>query len=283
MALCLAATGCVGADSGQRRPAEEETPRENDFRGLNVTLVQYRSAEGSRSIDVQVTNTRSVAIRVTAVRLYWPGFTDQPATPKDTTFAVGQTIDLDTTYGTARCDADLGAAPFVVLTIDGAGAQRVELDGHGTALLRRLQAHECYLERVAEVASIELGPSFRTVFVRTREYLAGSLLVTRPPSSADGRHVALGVTGLSGSVLVDFSAAGVKLPVILRPAGDTLRIPVVIGSSGRCDAHARAESKQTFSFGVFVRLPGEPVQRVIVSPDRSTQARSLALIDRACG
>ena len=105
------------------------------------------------------------------------------------------------------------------------------------------------------------------------------MTLTRRPG-ADGT---VSVVDLGGSVLLTLRPRdeGV-LPLRLGPARDVVRLGVVVGSAHRCDPHARGNSSQTFLLSVYVRLDGAPTQRVIVVPDKTTQGRLLALIDRDC-
>jgi hypothetical protein len=105
--------------------------------------------------------------------------------------------------------------------------------------------------------------------------LRGRLVMARRQA---GQAVEL--RSLGGSVLID-----------LRPAGDLVDLdvgaeravtPVLLSSSGRCDAHALGGSTQTFLLSAYVRLGDAPEQRVVLTPPPAVQSRMLRVVDRAC-
>jgi hypothetical protein len=263
------------ACGGESRPEDKAGPPE-----LTASLVQQRVDEGTRTIDVQMTNAGQSSIHVGSVQLAWSGTTPVPATPKDTDFAPGQIIDLKTAYGEAVCPPTSSDPPSAVLTVDG---ERVEVivDAGGRALLDRLHGKECGLRRVAEAASIAFGPESVPTTVRGQEYLRATLELVRPERGS-GEPVT--VEALLGSVMLVFAPADGprSLPVTLARYRESLTLPVWIGPTNLCTAHAFAESKQTFILSVFVRVGTEPTQRLILSPDKATQLRLLAMKKRHC-
>lgn len=159
----------------------------------------------------------------------------------------------------------------------------VRLDAPGRALLNRLYTRECDLARVRAVAGVSLAKTFSRVRVGGGFSLHGRLLVDRShvPGTED---VPLTVESLAGSVLLSFEPqrGETALPRTLEAGTGSLRIPVLIGSSNRCDAHALGGSTQTFLLSAFVHIGDEPTRRVILIPDRVGRRQSLAVIQDAC-
>jgi hypothetical protein len=251
---------------------------------FHATLLQYRPDEGTNRLEVELTNLGPDPVTVHAVHLRWAGLQNAPWTPKDTTYAAGQTIDLTTTYGTAVCDRPIPAhGPRALATLDDGRTVDVTLDRHGSAMLKRFHARDCALQRLHQTASVSLGTSFRPVQIDGAPYLRGNLVLRRPDSGAESRPVT--VSTLTGSVLLTFTApAGSRLPVTLHPGRARLDVPVLIGSTFRCDDHGRSQSTQTYLLSAYVRVGSDrsPV-RVIVVPDAHLRAQAQSLMDRACG
>ncbi len=251
---------------------------------LHVTLVQYRPDEGTRNVSAEVTNDGPAPITVTSVALTSPDMARLPPTPKNTVFAPGQTIDLRTRYGEPRCGRrhPAGMSSFS-LGLDGLSTTSVRLDKGGLAFLGRLYARECGLADIAAVARVSLGSDYTRVTIGGEQYLRGELDVVRPARSARPGSP-LTIQSLFGSVLLSFTPVPgtVSVPVTLAPGMPALRIPVLVGSSGRCDAHALGGSTQTYLLSAFVHLPGRAQQRIIVSPTLAAQGRVQALLHDVC-
>jgi hypothetical protein len=62
-----------------------------------------------------------------------------------------------------------------------------------------------------------------------------------------------------------------------------LVVPVQVRSAGRCDAHSRSQSSQTFLFSVFAHRDAGTSQRLARFPSPAEQQRMLAMLDRVCG
>lgn len=253
---------------------------------LTATVTQYRPDEGTRRISVEVTNSGTVTVHVSGVALSTSAFEPVSATAKGTEFAPGQTIALVTTYGDPRCEADATTTDAVaVLTLAGATAPttlEVPVARTGQDVLERLHHAECQQAALDAVADVRLLPEWRRVRVDGDPYLRGTLLLRRP-----GGHPSAGgvtVTATRGSVLLELRPVRRGRPVgRLDPGEATERIPVLLGSANRCDAHALGGSTQTFLLSAFVRRDGGPQQRVLLIPDAATKRRALRVLDAVCG
>lgn len=257
---------------------------EDEFQApaMSVSLIQRRSTEGSRTVAVTVTNTGDSAFTVESVRVTWSVLPTAPTTPAGTEFPPGRTLDLFTTYGRPNCAdyPDLPEdRPAAELTLAGNHVVTRPLDAHGLGWLRRLYRVACEEALLRAAAQVRfLGPWTR-IEHDSLPYLRGRLAVDRI-----GGHQPVTVTSVFGSVLLSFDPMEPRRPVaVLKGDQAALRIPVRIGSSGRCDKHALGGSTQTYLLSVYVRRGDGPVQRLILTPDAPTRDRILHVVHDACG
>lgn len=259
----------------------------DELNGVRVTVVQQRIDEGTRRIAIQVSTDAETSLQVVGVQLKSAGFQLIPATSKDTMFPPGRVIDLTTVYGKPLCGGvDPTKRLSAVLTVDDSAGStstyEVPVTGEGVGLIRRLHDAECAQFRLRQAASVSY-----TDFTRARvagdEVLAGALELERPDKGGSGEVII--IDSLSGSVLFDFRpVAGTKPGFVARLAtsAERLRLPVLIGSSGRCDQHARSQSTQTFLFSAYVRVGSGTEHREIMIPSAPLQRQALALLDDVC-
>ncbi len=290
-ALLLAA-GCSGGTSDAPTTATSSSPTTATSTttalppspvSFHATLLQYRPDEGTNRVEVELTNRGSDPVVVRAVRISWTGVQGTPRTPKDTTYAAGQIIDLTTTYGTAVCDRPTPTdQPRALATMDDGRTVEVNIDRHGWDMLKRFRVHDCALQRLKETASVSLGAPFRSVHIGGSEYLRGNLELRRPGHGDDSTAVT--VSTLTGSVLLTFTAPPTSpLPATLEPGEAAIDVPVLIGSTFRCDDHGRSQSTQTYLLSAYVRLGDDrSLVRIIVIPDAKLRAQAQGLMDRAC-
>lgn len=268
-ALVSGLAGCTSAAP----PAEG--PR---VQRLLASATQFRPDEGTRNLHAGVTNLGPRTVTVTSARVVWPGFSWQTVRIPAAPVPAGQTAAFVVRYGAAHCDTHPGA-PYLLAEVDGRRLRlplKVDLPG----LLPRLRAHACAELRLARTAMVDLRLGRRTVRGQGGEYLPGVVVIRRRPGT--GAPVTL--VDLGGSVLFELRPVRHDaLPARLRPGAPLLRVPVRVGSAGRCDAHARGNSSQTFLFSTYTRLGDGPVLRSIFVPPLATQTRLLRLLDRACG
>jgi hypothetical protein len=252
---------------------------------MRVSLVQQRTAEGTREIGIEVTNTGSETFTVDSVHLVWSGFPKAPTTPKDTEFAPGRTVDLVTTYGEPDCSAypdHPSDSPTAELRVAGSGESVVTepLDARGREWLLQLYARECQGAALAAIADVRFDEAWTRIVVDGDPYLRTSIVLDRVTGGPDEPVT---VESLLGSVLLDYEPARPGRPLgTLAADRDLLRIPVLIGSSGLCTSHAFGESKQTFLLSTYVRHGDAPTQRVILTPNHATQVRLLGVVQDAC-
>ncbi len=281
LTLVLLCSACTADDGRETIPASSPQSSEPQVR-LHASLVQQRTDEGTNVIDVRLTNAGKAPVRVEKVHITWEGITGSAKSGTGTDYDPGRIIDIKTTFGTTVCGADAPDDVRVEVTLSDARIITLPVDRSGADLLRRLFDRDCALRAIAAVADIELSATFSSA-PRGTDRLLGSVDVTRTAESRNGDRRELTVVEVAGSILFDLTYDGdEKLPLRLRPDDDSLTIPVALGVGNRCDAHALAESRATFLFGVYARVGDGPPQRVIVTPDDTVKRQASAMITRGC-
>lgn len=273
--VLLALLGAVAAcTSPARTPA---APRTTQRAHLVASATQFRPDEGTNRLHAGVTNLGPGPVRVSAARVLWRGFTWSPARVPSAPVPAGQTAAFVVRYGAPRCTGRPGR-PSLLATVDGVVRRlplRIDLPG----LLGRLRRDACAGRRLAATAGVTLRWDRRTAVRGGEEYLPGTLTLTRRSTGTAVRVVDLG-----GSVLFDLRPARRgALPATMDGRAARLRLAVRLVPGGRCDAHARGQSSQTFLFSVYLRRGDEPTHRTVLIPDRAVQQRMLDLLDRSCG
>ena len=258
-------TGCAAGPAGSD---PSPPPR------LGMSLVQQRTDEGTSRVHLRVTNRDPSDVPVTGIGVDWPNYPADGTTPYETVLPPGQVLDLPFTLPAPVCTSPL-VAPFGLVATSGA-VVRAPLDASGRDFLQRIWERECTRKSVTDRVTLAFETEWRTVPHKDSQALAGTLNLTRVQGIDR-----VDVIGFEGSVLLDVDP-GNRL-VSLSPSDATARQPVLLTSTGRCDPHARAESKQTFLFRVEVRVGNDPPVRVIVIPDHRMQAKALDLLDKVCG
>lgn len=260
--LATGLLACDGSqDVAQRAPAPE----------VSVTVLQQRVDEATRTVGVETTNRGKRPVHVSSVRLSGGGL-DAPTTPLDTDLQPGLTVALRTSYGRPDCD-DRNDPVVAALEIDGRVVE-LPVDTDGQKEVDRLLDVDCADQTLAATAAIRLSGPYRTVG-DANPHLRGRLVLQRR-----GPGPAVDVRSLGGSVLIDLRPVGELAD--LGSGADRAVTPVLLGSTGRCDAHALGGSTQTFLLGVYVTLGDAPEQRVVLTPPPSVQNRVLRVVDRAC-
>ena len=280
LGLLLAATvllaGCRGTPTGA-----DERNQDQDLRGITASATQTRFEESTGSLRAGITNHSDHAITVTRARVLWPGFEWPTESLGDEPVLPGQTQAFLVAPGAPRCEAAPASARIEAVI----GGRTVTLPLHIDlpGLLDRLHAAGCAQQELDRVARVSLEITRKEDRFRSAPYFLGQVVLTRVPGATATTPVS--VIDVRGSVAFDlFARSGSDLPLDLPRAASTVRVPVLVGPAGRCDAHARSQASQPFLFAVFTRLGhGTPPHRTIVVPDSREQLRLLDLADRACG
>ena len=89
---------------------------------------------------------------------------------------------------------------------------------------------------------------------------------------------------LNGSVLLRLVDLSPSTPVAVLEAGqDALTVPILIEQSGRCEAHALAESKKTYLIVLDVGIGDEPPIGDEVAFDTTSRVVLGKMINDSCG
>ena len=277
----LAACG-GGEGAGTPGSTVSVPPSPPELRG---TLAQNREDE-VRGVAV-VRLTASEPGTVTSLRLQWPGLAPAAASSPDYPLVPGVPVDLPVAYGAALCGTSTEgapradappptAAPSAQVVLAGAGSRVVLLDDAASLeLAQRLYARSCRAQALEAAVGLNLAPTWTpTRRADGTPGLAGTLVVAPRVIGEPVR-----VVGLEGSVLMAFEPrAALPAPV----AGDRLALPVVVGSSGRCDGHALGEAKKTYELTVLLALGEAEATPVLVRPDPQVRARMWRTILAGC-
>jgi hypothetical protein len=263
--------GCGGTSSEDREPVPAASE-------LDATAGQFRFDEGTRNVPTGITNNSSKPITVTSARISWDGFRWATVKlPKDPVLP-RQTAAFVSHFGRASCTGK-PSAPRLTAVINGVRRDLpLHLDQPG--LFDRLRTSACEQQRLTDAASLTMTISRTVVTDGGVPYFAATVALRRPRTP--GEQVT--VVDLGGSVLFNvLPREGRRLrPVRLLPEATSLTVPIRVGPTQRCSAHARGNASQPFLFSVFTRTGDDPVHRTITVPDKATQLRLLGLLDRYC-
>ena len=279
-----ALAGCSqGTDATTGSPASTTTGAPG---GLHGTLAQNREDE-VRGVAV-VRLTASEPGTVASLRLAWPGLAPAAESTPDYPLVPGVPVDLPVAYGPALCGTTTEGVPLadappptappsaqIVLAGSAAPAVVVLDDAASLDLAHRLYARSCRAQALEAAVGVALAPTWTpTRRADGTPGLAGTLVVARRVVG-----VAVRVVGLEGSVLLAFDPlAALPAPVV----GERLALPVVVGTSGRCDGHALGEAKKTYELTVLISLGEAEAAPVLVRPDPQVRPRMWRTILAGC-
>jgi len=269
LAVLALLAGCTSA-----APVRPDPPAT----GLDASVTQFRFDEGTRRLKAAVGNDGDRDVRVTRATIAWTAMAFTTVPLPDDPVPPGQAAAFTIRYGKARCSSRPTDRPALVAVIDGRRT-RLPLKVEDPGLLRRLWAKACAEQRLDEVASVQLRPATRTVERAGQEYLPADLVVRHRP----GRREPVTVVDLGGSVLVDLVPRDGRA-VLPASSGPRRRfaLPLLMGSAHRCDAHALGQSSQTFLISAYVRLAGQPTQRVVLPLTAAERRRLGGVVRRDC-
>ncbi len=287
LAVLAVLTGCTGKPgSAPDAPAATSPSTAAWSPALAATLTRYSQDVTNGVVQVQVTNAGPHPVHIDRVRVLWPGWRTQRYTRDDVVLEPGRTVDLPVPIGRARCadstrpPRSRGSAQLRVQLAD-ESARRVRVRfSDARDLLAPVWLAECRSRALARAVDVRFGRHWERAGTEQDPALRGTVELTRLGSNRPVR-----VTGFLGSVLLDVDPLGSVRPPLLRMPASSRKasLPVEVTSSGRCDGHALAESKQTFLLEAYVRDGRTPAATVVLVPPEPVQHRMRAVIDRACG
>lgn len=292
IAAALLFAAC-GSSSSSGATAATSTTLAATPDGLAATLEQYREDQITKTIQIQVVNRSTRTVRLSELRLTWAGLTATPAGARSELVGPGQVLDLPVPLGDAVCgdppraDARVPASAArasATQAWEGAAAGPVNIPITDTrGVLARVYRPDCQRQSVEYAAAVAFDPEWTdTTASDGRPAALGTLRLRRRHGSDP-----VTVTQINGSVLLSIApvtpaAAGALLLTLAGNAADAT-LPVILTESGRCEAHALAESKHTFFLPVALAVAASPVVLIDVIPDDAAKIQLLKMINRSCG
>lgn len=271
LGVVVTAAACQGA-------TDDVKPDAVPVGDLHASAIQTRFDEASGILRAGITNNGETPISVTTATIVWAGFSWPTIEVDAASVGPGLTAAFKIQPGVAHCSADV-TSPTVTATVDGKPLHLplTIMDG---GLLDRLRASACAEQALARTARMSMSITDRVVSTRGGRYFAGSVDLIRLP----GASTPITVVDVLGSVLFDVlpDRPG-RLPATLASDASHLRVPIIVGPTRRCDAHARGQASQPFLFGIFTRTGNGHPHRTISVPSAADQQRLLHLMDETCG
>jgi hypothetical protein len=277
VSLLLVLTGCSGTSGSDATPAEVAAPA-----GVSVSVLQYRSDQAVRRIQLKVRNDGTAPVTVIGASLTAPGFVGDAAWtsrggPDDATIGPGEATDLP-----AALPAEVTCA-----NTPRPGSATARLRLRGTAATSRplpvtdpyqalttVYARDCLQQSAAQVAGIQLVEPLRTEGRRT--FLDLRLTPT-------GRPGTLTVESARSTTLLD------------PPDGDRWTLDATVGASSgvvttslelqpaRCDPHAIAEDKLGTVFSLTLHVNQDASGVVEIPAGTKLRGEIQNWVMRACG
>ena len=269
-ATALLVHGAVDTDSTE--------PRDNRP-GLVAHVVQLRTDEVTRRLQVAVTNTWREPIRIERLQLTMPGFDAGPEVPKDSPISPGLTVNLSTAYGAVRCAGQAAATPDrpevrLRVRTDRGPASDVSLTPRDPdGLVERIHGRECLAEQLGEAVRVRFGQRWSQEGSGGDVRLHGRLEVRL----LDDR-TSFALTQVGGTViyLLAPDAPAAEPLALVDATRPRASVPVVV-SVLRCDGHARGEVKKPYAFQVWLAEPGGQEQPLTVPVTASDRAAMRAV------
>lgn len=240
---------------------------------LTAEVAYPRTLQAQRWVEIRVAGTVGDDWVVTAATLDAPAFARVEVTARNVRLFEGGIGRVRVPLGEAMCPAGGGfATAELVLAHDGGDVVTVEVE-LPSEVLAEINAGECAMEAVRNVAA----PSLGTADAVSGPSVDTTLTLSRGVGGHDS-HVEM--TALKGSVIFEVKASEAQLlPLALTAGTSSVALPITITAT-RCDAHAVAESKKTFVFGVWLSIDGAPEQYVEVSPASALEKDLTTVLDR---
>ena len=291
-AVVLAA--CGGSSTRPARAGATSTTLATTPDGLAAMLEQYREDQITKTIQIQVVNQSTRTVRLSELRLTWPGLTATAVGSRSDLVGPGQVLDLPVPLGDAVCgDPPKADAPVPASRATASATQTWEggvasspvtipiTDTRG--VLARVFRPDCQRQSVEHAASVAFDPEWTDITTPDgRPATTGTLRLHRRHGNDP-----VTVTAINGSVLLTIApvtrpAPGAPLLTLAGAATDAT-LPVIVTESGACAAHSLAESKHTFFLPVALTVGANPVVITDVIPDDTAKLQLAKMINRSCG
>ena len=224
------------------------------------------------------------------LRLDWAGVTGNEPLARGVLVSPGQRVDIPINAGRAVCSDPPGAdeqppaAPAVAVghaSIDGGPPELISIPITDSGkILPKIFPLSCRDQRVQWAAKVSFGTTWtRTTTSDGSPAVSGTVEMRRNHSTEP-----ITLVRLNGSVLLRLVDLSPSNPVAVLEAGqDALTVPILIEQSGRCEAHALAESKKTYLIVLDVGIGDEPPIGDEVAFDIPSRVVLGKMINDSCG
>ena len=258
--------------------------------GLTAILEQYREDEILNLLQVKATNRSTSSVDVLDLRLDWAGVTGNDPLARGVLVSPGQRVDIPINAGRAVCSDPPGAdehppaAPAAAVghvSIDGGPPEVISIPITDSGkILPKIFPLSCRDQRVQWAAKVSFGTTWtRTTTSDGAPAVSGTVEMRRNHSTEP-----ITLVRLNGSVLLRLVDLSPSTPAAVLEAGqDSLTVPILIQQSGRCEAHALAESKKTYLIVLDVDIGDEPPIGDEVAFDMPSRVVLGKMINDSCG
>lgn len=258
--------------------------------GLTAILEQYREDEILNLLQVKATNRSPSSVDVLDLRLDWAGVTGNDPLARGVLVSPGQRVDIPINAGRAVCSDPPGAdeqppaAPAAAVghvSIDGGPPEVISIPITDSGkILPKIFPLSCRDQRVQWAAKVTFGTTWtRTTTSDGAPAVSGTVEMRRNHSTEP-----ITLVRLNGSVLLRLVDLSPSTPAAVLEAGqDSLTVPILIEQSGRCEAHALAESKKTYLIVLDVGIGDEPPIGDEVAFDMPSRVVLGKMINDSCG
>ncbi|MGI8575420.1 MAG: hypothetical protein ACR2MA_08770 [Egibacteraceae bacterium] len=201
-------------------------------------------------LEIIVVNEDDEPVTLSGLRLLDDRFTERAPISRPVVFEPGERTDVQVAFGPARCDVAVRASSsevaFTVRRPTVRADVRLALPA-SSDVLQRLHEERCFAETAASVVDLRFGE----VWQQTDSAVTarGQILLDRVSGSSER----VTVDEIDGSVIfsVDVKGRQDQPAAVLEPDQAAAAIPIRI-SAVRCEPHAVADSKKTFTFPLYV-------------------------------
>ncbi|MQA83469.1 MAG: hypothetical protein GEV03_02265 [Streptosporangiales bacterium] len=241
---------------------------------------RFRMDEAAEVMPVLLRNNGDLPITVTHLELVAPSVVTAPET-SSIIVRPGWTRRVRLSLRPTRCPErgapSSGPAAAVATVASSEGASRqVRLPAPDPEnVLDGVARVDCDVRRILRVADVGFGARWRRAAGDGDPLLRGHLVIARrtagPPMT---------VTGARGSTVFTLRASS-EPPWRLDADEGRMAIPVEFEAT-RCDPHALLESKKTYVFSAWAKLPGEKEQHLTLQPEPRLAGRLCQLIADGC-
>lgn len=249
---------------------------------VSAELFQYRIDWAQGVVQARIRNDTDHQFKVVGVQFVWQGLTT-PVSVRADTVVPKQLIDFPVTLVAAQCAGDGTAADMPSLSTavvhlqldDGSEIDAPVTDPKGVAA--GIYLRDCERQMIDRMVTIEWA-DLHEAPLEGRPVTEGVLRLRRGEGTGT-----VTVQAVSNTILYRVEPlAGVDTPIaVLDAEVSSVDVPVRFVEN-RCDAHARAESSQSFRFFADIDLGDGVVRSYEILPSPDDQVAMRARLEAGC-